>query len=107
MGLFLPQGDFLLKIEPPLGWSFGKSAALTFIYKNAYNKVHYVLISDFFVWTCLSPEPTSVDLHVDGVSDICTMEEDINFVFTGFSVSGTVRFVLHGCVCACRPLAPQ
>lgn len=36
-------------------------------------------------------EPTSVDLHVDGVSDICTKEEDINFVFTGFSVFGTVR----------------
>uniref|UniRef100_A0A4W6C0C7 NODAL modulator 1 n=1 Tax=Lates calcarifer TaxID=8187 RepID=A0A4W6C0C7_LATCA len=54
------KGDFVLKIEPPLGWSF---------------------------------EPTSVDLHVDGVSDICTKEEDINFVFTGFSVSGMVRFV--------------
>ncbi|XP_061844241.1 BOS complex subunit NOMO1 [Nerophis lumbriciformis] len=51
------KGDFVLKIEPPLGWSF---------------------------------EPTSVDLHVDGVTDICTKEEDINFVFTGFSVSGTV-----------------
>uniref|UniRef100_A0AAQ5XU85 Prealbumin-like fold domain-containing protein n=1 Tax=Amphiprion ocellaris TaxID=80972 RepID=A0AAQ5XU85_AMPOC len=51
------KGDFVLKIEPPLGWSF---------------------------------EPTSVDLHVDGVSDICTKEQDINFVFTGFSVSGTV-----------------
>nr|XP_046260823.1 nodal modulator 1 [Scatophagus argus] len=51
------KGDFVLKIEPPLGWSF---------------------------------EPTSVDLHVDGVSDICTKEEDINFVFTGFSVTGTV-----------------
>ncbi|XP_047221175.1 nodal modulator 1 [Girardinichthys multiradiatus] len=51
------KGDFVLKIEPPLGWSF---------------------------------EPTSVDLHVDGVSDVCTKEEDINFVFTGFSVSGTV-----------------
>nr|XP_033479681.1 nodal modulator 1 [Epinephelus lanceolatus] len=51
------KGDFVLKIEPPLGWSF---------------------------------EPTSVDLHVDGVSDICTKEEDINFVFTGFSVSGAV-----------------
>ncbi|XP_034542714.1 LOW QUALITY PROTEIN: nodal modulator 1 [Notolabrus celidotus] len=51
------KGDFVLKIEPPLGWSF---------------------------------EPTSVDLHVDGVSDICTKEEDINFVFTGFSVAGTV-----------------
>ncbi|XP_062304047.1 BOS complex subunit NOMO1 [Osmerus eperlanus] len=51
------KGDFVLKIEPPLGWSF---------------------------------EPTSVDLHVDGVNDICTKEQDINFVFTGFSVSGTV-----------------
>ncbi|CAB1344572.1 unnamed protein product [Coregonus sp. 'balchen'] len=35
-------------------------------------------------------EPTSVDLYVDGVNDICTKEQDINFVFTGFSVSGTV-----------------
>uniref|UniRef100_A0A1A8V1N5 Nodal modulator n=1 Tax=Nothobranchius furzeri TaxID=105023 RepID=A0A1A8V1N5_NOTFU len=51
------KGDFVLKIEPPLGWSF---------------------------------EPTSVDLRVDGVTDICTKEEDINFVFTGFSVSGVV-----------------
>uniref|UniRef100_A0A8C8JIX6 Prealbumin-like fold domain-containing protein n=1 Tax=Oncorhynchus tshawytscha TaxID=74940 RepID=A0A8C8JIX6_ONCTS len=51
------KGDFVLKIEPPLGWSF---------------------------------EPTSVDLYVDGVNDICTKEQDINFVFTGFSVSGTV-----------------
>ncbi|KAJ8246016.1 hypothetical protein GJAV_G00262750 [Gymnothorax javanicus] len=51
------KGDFILKIEPPLGWSF---------------------------------EPTSVDLHVDGVNDICTRGEDINFVFTGFSVLGTV-----------------
>lgn len=44
-----------------------------------------------FMYVCLHTEPTSVDLHVDGVSDICTKEEDINFVFTGFSVSGTVR----------------
>ncbi|XP_077172101.1 nodal modulator 1 [Paroedura picta] len=51
------KGDFVLKIEPPLGWSF---------------------------------EPTSVDLHVDGVSDICTKGGDINFVFTGFSVNGKV-----------------
>ncbi|XP_057699826.1 BOS complex subunit NOMO1 [Corythoichthys intestinalis] len=51
------KGDFVLKIEPPLGWSF---------------------------------EPTSVDLHVDGVTDICTKEQDINFVFTGFSISGMV-----------------
>ncbi|CAN2390507.1 carbohydrate binding, partial [Pristimantis euphronides] len=52
------KGDFVLKIEPPLGWSF---------------------------------EPPSVHLHVDGVSDICTKGEDVNFVFTGFSVTGKVR----------------
>nr|XP_054955356.1 BOS complex subunit NOMO3-like [Pan paniscus] len=51
------KGDFILKIEPPLGWSF---------------------------------EPKTVELHVDGVSDICTKGGDINFVFTGFSVNGKV-----------------
>ncbi|XP_044289374.1 nodal modulator 1-like isoform X2 [Varanus komodoensis] len=51
------KGDFVLKIEPPQGWTF---------------------------------EPTSVDLHVDGINDICTKGGDINFVFTGFSVSGKV-----------------
>ncbi|XP_032896163.1 nodal modulator 1-like [Amblyraja radiata] len=51
------KGDFILKIEPPLGWSF---------------------------------EPTNVDLHIDGMNDICTKGEDINFMFTGFSVSGKV-----------------
>ncbi|XP_030066871.1 nodal modulator 1 [Microcaecilia unicolor] len=51
------KGDFVLKIEPPFGWSF---------------------------------EPTSVDLHVDGVNDVCTKGGDINFMFTGFSVNGKV-----------------
>ncbi|XP_054525311.1 BOS complex subunit NOMO3-like [Pan troglodytes] len=51
------KGDFILKIEPSLGWSF---------------------------------EPTTVELHVDGVSDICTKGGNINFVFTGFSVNGKV-----------------
>ncbi|RMC17742.1 hypothetical protein DUI87_05407 [Hirundo rustica rustica] len=36
------------------------------------------------------PEPTSVDIHVDGINDICTKGGDINFVFTGFSVNGKV-----------------
>ncbi|KAF4080021.1 hypothetical protein AMELA_G00165660 [Ameiurus melas] len=51
------KGDFVLKIEPPLGWSF---------------------------------DPTTVDIHVDGLTDVCTKEQDINFFFTGFSVLGTV-----------------
>lgn len=32
-----------------------------------------------------------MDIHVDGVNDICTKGGDINFVFTGFSVNGKVR----------------
>lgn len=39
------------------------------------------------------PEPTSVDIHVDGINDICTKGGDINFVFTGFSVNGKVRLL--------------
>lgn len=35
---------------------------------------------------------------MDGVNDICTKEEDINFVFTGFSVSGAVSAVRTLCV---------
>lgn len=31
-----------------------------------------------------------MELHVDGVSDVCTKGGDINFVFTGFSVNGKV-----------------
>lgn len=43
---------------------------------------------------CSSPsEPTSVDIHVDGINDICTKGGDINFVFTGFSVNGKVRLL--------------
>uniref|UniRef100_A0A663EUM8 Uncharacterized protein n=1 Tax=Aquila chrysaetos chrysaetos TaxID=223781 RepID=A0A663EUM8_AQUCH len=37
-----------------------------------------------------SAEPTSVDIHVDGINDVCTKGGDINFVFTGFSVNGKV-----------------
>lgn len=51
------KGDFVLRIDPPQGWSF---------------------------------EPSTVELHVDGVTDVCTNEQDINFFFTGFSVMGTV-----------------
>lgn len=94
------QGDFVLKIEPPVGWSFGKtdSCILTvhervIIMPAATMKV----MLHVFCMGVFSPEPTSVDLYVDGVSDICTKEEDINFVFTGFSVSGTVRSALFTC----------
>lgn len=57
-----------------------------------------------------SPEPTSVELHVDGVSDICTKGGDVDFVFTGFSVNGKVWLpalsaLLH-CSVVCRLLSP-
>ena len=44
---------------------------------------------------CHRTEPTTVELYVDGVSDICTKGGDINFVFTGFSVNGKVWRLSH------------
>ncbi|KAG8188601.1 hypothetical protein JTE90_005956 [Oedothorax gibbosus] len=51
------KGDYVLKIEPPSGWSF---------------------------------EPSSVPLHVDGTTDPCSLNHDINFNFKGFTLSGEV-----------------
>ncbi|KAL5020566.1 hypothetical protein ScPMuIL_003458 [Solemya velum] len=51
------KGDFILKVEPPTGWSF---------------------------------EPESIELHIDGTTDKCSLGQDINFHFTGFSVQGKV-----------------
>ncbi|GFW16883.1 nodal modulator 2 [Trichonephila clavipes] len=51
------KGDYVLKIEPPSGWSF---------------------------------EPSSVNLHVDGSNDPCSLNQDINFNFKGFTVYGQV-----------------
>ncbi|GFT64984.1 nodal modulator 2 [Nephila pilipes] len=51
------KGDYVLKIEPPSGWSF---------------------------------EPSSVDLHVDGTTDPCSLNQDINFNFKGFTVFGQI-----------------
>lgn len=46
------------------------------------------LVIDWCSVTCA--EPTSIDLHVDGTTDKCSLGEDINFKFTGFSVTGKV-----------------
>ena len=35
-------------------------------------------------------EPESVEIHVDGEKDKCSLGEDINFIFTGFSLDGKV-----------------
>lgn len=55
------KGDYVLKIEPPSGWTF---------------------------------EPDSVPLHVDGSSDPCSRNQDINFTFKGFAVTGQI--LSHG-----------
>jgi hypothetical protein len=51
------KGEYVLKVEPPPGWTF---------------------------------EPQSVDLIIDGKTDKCSLQEDINFQFTGFGVVGKV-----------------
>ena len=35
-------------------------------------------------------EPSEVKLHVDGSTDKCSKGEDINFLFTGFTILGQV-----------------
>ncbi|KAF2356366.1 Carbohydrate-binding-like fold [Trinorchestia longiramus] len=37
-----------------------------------------------------SVEPSEVPVSIDGVSDLCSLEEDINFYFKGFAVLGKV-----------------
>ena len=38
-------------------------------------------------------DPSSVELNIDGSTDKCSKGEDINFIFTGFTLSGKVSFV--------------
>uniref|UniRef100_A0A8C0I7N3 Prealbumin-like fold domain-containing protein n=1 Tax=Bubo bubo TaxID=30461 RepID=A0A8C0I7N3_BUBBB len=58
---------------------------------NTCNCFMIALLLTTMLFYCSSPpEPTSVDIHVDGINDICTKGGDINFVFTGFSVNGKV-----------------
>ena len=37
-------------------------------------------------------EPTQVNINVDGQTDPCSKNEDINFFFKGFGLSGKVGF---------------
>ena len=41
---------------------------------------------------CCVADPTSVELNIDGTTDKCSKGEDINFIFTGFTLSGKVGF---------------
>jgi hypothetical protein len=41
-------------------------------------------------------DPMFVDLNFDGKSDLCSQQNDINFAFKGFTVSGKVlHFLLN------------
>lgn len=51
------KGEYILKVEPPLGWSF---------------------------------EPNEIQLIINGINDPCSKNEDINFNFRGFGLSGKV-----------------
>lgn len=37
-------------------------------------------------------DPSSVELNIDGTTDKCSKGEDINFIFTGFTLSGKVNY---------------
>ncbi|XP_046603692.1 nodal modulator 2 [Neodiprion virginianus] len=53
-----------------------------------YDKGEYVLkVEPPRGW---SFEPTSVTLHVDGSTDLCSSGKDINFTFKGFGITGKV-----------------
>ena len=53
-------------------------------------KPHFILffVNDFIVFFC--SDPSSVELNIDGSTDKCSQGEDINFIFTGFMLSGKV-----------------
>ena len=36
-------------------------------------------------------EPTQIELNIDGETDPCTLNQDLNFVFKGFGLAGRVR----------------
>ena len=38
-------------------------------------------------------DPSAVPVNIDKVNDECTLAKDINFVFSGFSVSGKVIII--------------
>ncbi|XP_065652642.1 BOS complex subunit NOMO1 isoform X2 [Hydra vulgaris] len=52
------NGEYVLQINPPQGWSFS---------------------------------PSEINLKIDGQTDPCSKGDDLNFVFTGFSVVGMVK----------------
>lgn len=60
---------------------------VSFFYKRPFISLHF--LCENFVNVSL--DPVSVDLHIDGTTDKCTKGEDINFIFTGFTMFGKVN----------------
>ena len=55
---------------------------------------HIIIASLDSLYVCHHvSEPESVSLKVDGSTDKCSLGEDINFKFTGFTVSGKVLYL--------------
>ena len=71
------KGEYLLKVEPPPGWSFGKNENSLLILPN-------------FNFFSLNIDPTEIPLNIDGINDPCSKNEDLNFYFKGFGLSGKV-----------------
>lgn len=74
------QGEYILKVIPPQGWSFGKLYNFIILY----NECNVIFVS----------EPSELELVVDGKTDPCSQEENIVFTFSGFPVFGQVLCLL-------------
>ena len=55
--------------------------------QKPYLILFFVFVNDL-IFFCA--DPSSVELNIDGSTDKCSKGEDINFIFTGFTLSGKV-----------------
>ncbi|XP_058066373.1 BOS complex subunit NOMO1 [Anopheles bellator] len=82
VGLYTPQGSLKIKTEcsPSNGYYF----------VPVYDKGDYVLkVIPPPGW---SFEPEQVSIKFDGQSDVCSQGSDVNFLFTGFGITGKIEF---------------
>lgn len=79
------KGEYILKVEPPPGWTFGMLLI---------NGIIFVCSNNFKI-LIFTTEPQSVELNIDGANDPCSKGEDINFLFTGFGVTGKVLIQIY------------
>lgn len=77
------QQNWLFKKKMVWTYAFEFNASLTFF-------CHLFLELMLKIIFSLSLEPELVRLHIDGTTDKCSLGEDINFQFKGFSIQGMV-----------------